>query len=206
MQGHDTTSMAISFTLYLLGLYKDVQDKVCDELDGIFGDDRERPATVDDLKDMRYLECVIKESHRLYPPVPLMARNVDADAEIMGHMIPRGSTLLTMPYMLHRDRRFFPEPEEFLPDRFLPENSAGRHPYAYIPFAAGPRNCIGQRFALQEEKVVVSTVLRHFRLHSPEHRDTIRLTWALVLRPMDGLRVQFLPRPRVASALSRCPQ
>lgn len=205
-EGHDTTAMGISFTLYLLGLYKDVQDKVCQELEAIFGDDRERPATVDDLKDMRYLECVIKETHRLYPPVPLMARNVDTDAEIMGHRIPRGATMVTMLYSLHRDPRFFPQPEEFRPDRFLPENSVGRPPYAYIPFSAGPRNCIGQRFALQEEKVVVSTVLRHFRLHSPEHRDTIRLTWALVLRPVDGLKVQFLPRQSVASSPSSCAQ
>ncbi|XP_075540610.1 cytochrome P450 4V2-like isoform X4 [Dermacentor variabilis] len=133
-EGHDTTAMGISFTLYLLGLYKEAQDKVYQELETIFGEDVERAATVEDLKEMRYLECVIKESHRLYPPVPVMARNADEDAEIR------------------------------------------------------------QRFALQEEKVVISTVMRHFRLHSPDHRDTIRLTWELVLRPVDGLRVQFFPR------------
>ncbi|XP_077510476.1 cytochrome P450 4V2-like isoform X2 [Amblyomma americanum] len=193
-EGHDTTAMGISFTLYLLGLYKDVQDKVYEELEAIFGGDVERAATIEDLKEMRYLECVIKESHRLYPPVPIVARNVDEDSEILGHCIPRGATLLAVVYTLHRDPRFFPEPEEFRPERFLPENCAGRHAYAYVPFSAGPRNCIGQRFALQEEKVVISTVLRHFRLHSPHHRDTIRLTWELVLRPVDGLKVQFLPR------------
>nr|XP_054921506.1 cytochrome P450 4V2-like isoform X1 [Dermacentor andersoni] len=193
-EGHDTTAMGISFTLYLLGLYKEAQDKVYQELETIFGEDVERAATVEDLKEMRYLECVIKESHRLYPPVPVMARNADEDAEILGYRIPRGCTLLAVMYSLHRDPRFFPEPEEFRPERFLPENCVGRHAYAYVPFSAGPRNCIGQRFALQEEKVVISTVLRHFRLHSPDHRDTIRLTWELVLRPVDGLRVQFLPR------------
>lgn len=193
-EGHDTTAMGISFTLYLLGLYKQAQDNVYRELETIFGEDAERAATVDDLKEMRYLECVIKESHRLYPPVPLIARNTDEDADILGYRIPRGCMLVLIPYMMHRDSRFFPEPEEFRPERFLPENCAGRHPYAYMPFSAGPRNCIGQRFALQEEKVVISTILRHFRLHSPDHRDTIRLTWGLVLRPVDGLRVQFLPR------------
>lgn len=193
-EGHDTTAMGISFTLYLLGLYKEAQDKVYQELETIFGEDFERAATVEDLKEMRYLECVIKESHRLYPPVPLMARNVDEDVDILGCRIPRGTTLAAVMYTLHRDPRFFPEPEEFRPERFLPENCVGRHAYAYLPFSAGPRNCIGQRFALQEEKVVISTVLRHFRLHSPDHRDTIRLSWELVLRPVDGLRVQFLPR------------
>lgn len=196
-EGHDTTAMGISFTLYLLGLYKQVQDKVYRELGTIFGKDVERAVTVDDLKEMRYLECVIKESHRLYPPVPLIARNTDEDADILGYRVPRGCMLVMLPFMMHRDSRFFPEPEEFRPERFLPENCAGRHPYAYMPFSAGPRNCIGQRFALQEEKVVISTILRHFRLHSPDHRDTIRLTWGLVLRPLDGLRVQFLPRKSV---------
>lgn len=193
-EGHDTTAMGISFTLYLLGLYKQEQEKVHQELDTIFGEDVERAPTLEDLKEMRYLECVIKESHRLYPPVPLVARNADEDADILGFRIPRGAMLLAVPYTLHRDPRHFPKPEEFRPERFLPENSAGRHPYAYVPFSAGPRNCIGQRFALQEEKVVISTILRQFRLHSPDHRDTIRLTWGLVLRPVDGLRVQFLPR------------
>lgn len=196
-EGHDTTAMGISFTLYLLGLYKQVQDKVYRELGTIFGEDVERAATVDNLKEMRYLERVIKESHRLYPPVPLIARNTDEDADILGYRVPRGCMLVMLPFMMHRDSRFFPEPEEFRPERFLPENCAGRHPYAYMPFSAGPRNCIGQRFALQEEKVVISTILRHFRLHSPDHRDTIRLTWGLVLRPLDGLRVQFLPRKSV---------
>ncbi|CAN7937578.1 unnamed protein product, partial [Ixodes hexagonus] len=143
-EGHDTTSVGLSFTLYLLGLYKGVQDKVHQELDAIFGGDRDRPATLEDLKQMKYLECVIKESHRLYPPVPIMGRCVDEEIEIDGYRIPPGTTLALFIYSLHRDKRWFPEPEEFRPERFFPENCVGRPAYAYVPFSAGPRNCIGK--------------------------------------------------------------
>ncbi|KAL3206702.1 hypothetical protein MRX96_039955 [Rhipicephalus microplus] len=174
-EGHDTTAMGISFTLYLLGLYKQVQDKVYRELGTIFGEDVERAATVDDLKEMRYLECVIKESHRLYPPVPLIARNTDEDADILGYRVPRGCMLVMLPFMMHRDSRFFPEPEEFRPERFLPENCAGRHPYAYMPF-------FGWTAQLHR------AAIRPTRGESGDIHDTA---------PLDGLRVQFLPRKSV---------
>ncbi|KAM7311448.1 cytochrome P450 4V2 [Ixodes scapularis] len=196
-EGHDTTSVGLSFTLYLLGLYKEAQEKVHQELDAIFGEDRTRPATEEDLKQMKYLECVIKESHRLYPPVPIVARRTDEDMEIAGYQIPPGTTLALFMYTLHRDERWFPEPEEFRPERFFPENSVGRPAYAYVPFSAGPRNCIGQRFAMMEEKVVISTILRHFRLHSPDERDTILITWELVLKPLNALNVHFLPKKKL---------
>ncbi|XP_064459224.1 cytochrome P450 4C1-like isoform X2 [Ornithodoros turicata] len=192
-EGHDTTAMGISFTLYLLGLHKDVQDMVVKELQSIFNDDDRLP-TVEDLKQMKYLECVIKESHRLYPPVPIIGRDIEEDMEFDGYMLPKGCTVNLFIYCLHRNETWFPKPEEFRPERFLPENSAARHPYAYVPFSAGSRNCIGQRFALQEEKTAISTILRHFSLHSPDTRETVLLIWELVLRPVNGLRVQFTPR------------
>uniref|UniRef100_A0A8V5GVD2 Uncharacterized protein n=1 Tax=Melopsittacus undulatus TaxID=13146 RepID=A0A8V5GVD2_MELUD len=103
----------------------------------------ERPITMDDLKELRYLECVLKEALRLFPSVPLFARALRDDCSIRGYQIPKGTNVVVITYALHRDPEIFPDPEEFKPERFLPENCKGRHPYAYVPFSAGPRNCIG---------------------------------------------------------------
>ncbi|XP_042895833.1 cytochrome P450 4V2 [Parasteatoda tepidariorum] len=194
-EGHDTTSMGISWALYLIGLHKDVQDKIHEEMDRIFGDDRDRLITTDDLKDMTYLDLVLKESQRLYPSVPLIAREVtENEITICGYKVPKGTQCVALIYNLHRDEKVFPNPEKFDPDRFLPENSVGRHPFAYIPFSAGPRNCIGQRFALMEEKVVVSNVLRHFTLESLDQRDQLPAAVELILRSPVPIRIKIRAR------------
>ncbi|CAL1271429.1 unnamed protein product [Larinioides sclopetarius] len=140
--GQDSTTVAISWILYMLGLHEDIQTKVYEELDLIFDGDCERHVTLEELKEMKYLKSVIKETLRLYPPAPFMARQVHKDVNICGYQIPKGTTCVVLPPMLHRDEETFPDAERFDPDRFSPENSQGRSPYAYIPFSAGPRNCI----------------------------------------------------------------
>ncbi|CAL1268170.1 unnamed protein product [Larinioides sclopetarius] len=198
-EGHDTTSMGISWALYLIGLHKDVQEKVHEELDGIFGDDTERHANTDDLKDMKYLDCVLKESQRIYPSVPFIARQINEDTNICGYPIPKGTLSLVHIHSLHRDERWFPNPEKFDPDRFLPENCTNRHPFAYIPFSAGPRNCIGQRFAQMEEKIIVSTVLRHYTLESLDQRDKLPPAPELILRSSLPIRIKIRPREKLLS-------
>ncbi|XP_021929273.1 cytochrome P450 4C1-like isoform X2 [Zootermopsis nevadensis] len=142
-EGHDTTEAAISWTLYLLGAYPDVQEKVVAELNDIFWDS-DRPATYEDLQRMKYLEQVIKETLRLYPSVPGFNRKLDVDVKLKNYTIPAGAFVPISPLILHRNAAVFPNPEEFNPDHFLPEKVQGRHPFAYIPFSAGPRNCIGK--------------------------------------------------------------
>ncbi|GIY59144.1 cytochrome P450 4V2 [Caerostris darwini] len=163
--GHDTTAMALSWTLYCLGVYPEVQKLTFEEINDIFSDDPDRNVTREDLTRMKYMECVIKESLRLYPVVPFFTRECTETFEVLGHKVYPGSVCFIFPLMLHRDPEVFPEPEKFKPDRFLLENSKGRNPYAYIPFSDGPRNCIGQKFAMMEMKAVIANILRRFSNH-----------------------------------------
>lgn len=115
-EGHDTTSMGICWSLYLIGLYPKVQAKVHEELDSIFGEDKERPINAEDLANLKYLECCIKEALRLYPSVPMIARRLDTDVNIRGHTLPKGTSIGVLVGIVSRDRRYFPNPEVFNPD------------------------------------------------------------------------------------------
>lgn len=196
-EGHDTTTAGISWSLYLLGQHPEYQDKVMEELDNIFqGSDR--APTVTDLNEMKYLERVIKEALRLYPSVPFIGRQLISDFEIGKHIIPAGTHISINFFHTHRDSEQFPDPEKFNPDNFLPEVAKKRHPYAYAPFSAGPRNCIGQKFAILEEKMVISTVLRNFRVESVQKPEEVVLMAELILRPEKGLLVKLFPRNSTA--------
>ncbi|GLH09722.1 Cytochrome P450 6j1 [Gryllus bimaculatus] len=192
-EGHDTTTAGICWSLLLLGEHQDVQTKVAEELDAIF-DGSERAATMRDVQEMKYLERVVKEALRLYPSVPFVGRALPEDAHVAGHVLPAGAVVNLHIFHVHRDARNWPDPERFDPDRFLPENARGRHPYAYIPFSAGPRNCVGQKFALLEEKTLLSAVLRKFHVHTTEKRDALTLMNELILRPESGIQLQLTPR------------
>ncbi|XP_069429389.1 cytochrome P450 4V2 isoform X2 [Ovis canadensis] len=191
--GHDTTAAAINWSLYLLGSHPEVQQKVDSELEEVFGKS-DRPVSLEDLKKLKYLECVIKESLRLFPSVPFFARNLTEDCEVAGYKIVQGSQVIIVPYALHRDPKYFPDPEEFKPERFFPENSKGRHTYAYVPFSAGPRNCIGQKFAIMEEKTILSCILRHFWVESNQKREELGLAGELILRPSNGIWIKLKRR------------
>ncbi|KAJ9600115.1 hypothetical protein L9F63_009591, partial [Diploptera punctata] len=192
-EGHDTTSAGICWVLFLLGLHPDVQDRAYEEIENIFkGSDR--PTTMKDLSEMKYLERVIKETLRLYPSVPIISRKLNKDVKIGDYEIPAGCSLTMHIYNIHRNAEHYQNPEKFNPDNFLPEKVVNMHPYAYIPFSAGPRNCIGQRFALLEEKTVVSSILRHYKVQSLQTRDEVALVGELVLRPIDGINVTIVPR------------
>ncbi|XP_042241114.1 cytochrome P450 4C1-like isoform X2 [Homarus americanus] len=191
--GHDTTASAINWALYLLGHHPEIQARVQEELDGIF-EDSDGPVTMADLREMKYLENCIKETLRLYPPVPSFSRELTEDLVIDNFLIPAGTTVSVMTYSLHRDPKQFPDPEKFDPDRFLPENARKRHPFAYVPFSAGPRNCIGQKFAMMELKVVLSKILRTFLVESVVSREKLRIYDQIVLKPEGGNFLRLFPR------------
>ncbi|KAK4313960.1 hypothetical protein Pmani_014705 [Petrolisthes manimaculis] len=192
-EGHDTTAAAINWSLYLLGCHPEIQARVHEELDMIFSSP-DQPVTMAELREMKLTENCIKEALRLFSSVPFLARELQEEAVIDNYRIPEGTTVMVVTYRLHRDPDQFPDPERFDPDRFLPENVSKRHPYAYVPFSAGPRNCIGQKFALMEEKILLSSILRKYRAESCTRREDLRLLGELILRPENGNTVKLFPR------------
>lgn len=198
-EGHDTTSAGMNWALELIGLHPEVQERLHHELDAIFGDDDDRDITFEDLKSLTYMEMCIKEALRLFPSVPIFGRTLVEDCDIGGRIVPADTEVVIIPYMVHRDPAHWPDPEVFDPDRFLPENSARRHPFAYLPFSAGSRNCIGQRFALMEEKTVLAWLLRYFKVRSCKRRDQIRPQAELILRPSAGIELELKLRRKALS-------
>ena len=142
-EGHDTVGTNIAFCLYLLAIHPEIQRKVQMEIDEFYCEKGQCP-TYEDLSRMKYLENCIKETLRLYPSIPVMSRRIQGDSgvNIDGYEVPPGTNVIMLNYHLHRDADQFNDPESFNPDRF---NSPTRDNYSYVPFSAGPRNCIGQK-------------------------------------------------------------
>lgn len=194
-EGHDTTAAGSSFALCMLGVHKDVQEKVMQEQNAIFGDS-DREVTFADTVEMKYLERVIMETLRMYPPVPLIARKVNQDVKLVSknYTIPADSTVIIGTYKIHRRPDIFPNPERFDPDNFLPERAASRHYYSYIPFSAGPRSCVGRKYAVLKLKVLLSTILRSFQVTSTVPEKDFRLQADIILKRTDGFRIKLAPR------------
>uniref|UniRef100_A0A182MYY0 Cytochrome P450 n=1 Tax=Anopheles dirus TaxID=7168 RepID=A0A182MYY0_9DIPT len=192
-EGHDTTTAGMCWALFLLALHPEIQTQVQQEIDSIFAGSERAPA-MRDLNELKLLERCLKETLRLYPSVSFFGRTLSEDITLGDYRIPSGTIVGVHAYHVHRDERFFPDAEKFDPDRFLPERSEKRHPYAYIPFSAGPRNCIGQKFALLEEKCIVASILRRFTVRSVRTRSEQLIQHELITRPKDGISLYFEPR------------
>ncbi|XP_063541272.1 cytochrome P450 4c3-like [Cydia strobilella] len=161
----DSTASAIGYALDLLAKYPHVQDKVHEELDEVFGDS-DRLLQKEDLMGLKYLDCVIKETLRLFPPGPFLIRKVEQEVTLpSGHVLPAGSGLIASVWGTQRNPKYWgPDADTFDPDRFLPERAALRHPCAFMAFSIGPRNCIGYQYALMSIKSALSSVLRFHRV------------------------------------------
>ncbi|OXU22693.1 hypothetical protein TSAR_008363 [Trichomalopsis sarcophagae] len=195
LAGQDSVGTATAMTLFLLANHPDWQDKCREELDEIFAEgETNRSPTMQDLRAMRWLECCIKEALRLYPSVPIFARKLGEDVKVGKHVIPSGCGVIVLPYSTHRLPHHFPDPHSFRPERFSPENSEKRHPYAYLPFSAGPRNCIGNKFAILEMKAVISAILRRYRLGGVEGKTEVRPKFRLTVRASGGLWLKISQR------------
>ncbi|GAB6024684.1 hypothetical protein CHUAL_009818 [Chamberlinius hualienensis] len=191
-EGHDTTSSAFSWFIYNVGRMPAIQEKIHDELDRVLGQSPVASISSSQLHTMKFTECVLKESMRMFPPVPMYFRETIEDIKISGYDIPVGSTLILFLNSIHNDEEHYKEPRTFNPERFLSENDSGRHPFSFVPFSAGPRNCIGQRFAMMELKTLIAHVLHRFRVVSTyDGPESLRVVSELVLRPLHGHYVKL---------------
>lgn len=200
-EGHDTTASASSFFLSVMGCHPEIQEKVIQELDEIFGDS-DRPATFQDTLEMKYLERCLMETLRLYPPVPIIARQIQTDLKMVScdQVLPAGATVVIGTLKLHRQPYIYPEPEVFNPDNFLPEKTANRHYYAFVPFSAGPRSCVGRKYAILKLKIILSTILRNFRIKSDIKEADFRLQADIILKRAEGFQVRLEPRKKMAAS------
>lgn len=200
-EGHDTTAAGSSFFLSMMGIHQHIQDKVIQELDTIFGDS-DRPATFQDTLEMKYLERCLMETLRMYPPVPIIARSLKQDLKLASSdlVVPSGATIVVATYKLHRLESIYPNPDVFDPDNFLPERQANRHYYAFVPFSAGPRSCVGRKYAMLKLKIILSTILRNFRVISDLKEDEFKLQADIILKREEGFQVRLQPRQRTPKA------
>lgn len=190
-EGHDTTASAIAFAFHAIGHHPAVQQKIQEELDTVMSDGE---LDLEGLKKLKYLDCVVKETLRLYPSVPFISRKVRSDDLILGeHKIPIGTEVVLWIYGLHRDPDIFLEPEIFRPERFE-DPHVTRYPFVYTPFSGGPRNCIGQRFANMELKCVLATVLQKFTINSLDSIEDVKIRTDLILNPTAKIRMKFESR------------
>ena len=191
LAGHETTANALTWTWYLLSQHPEAEARLHDELEKVVGG---RVPTLDDLPHLAYTEMVVKESLRLYPPAwSLNPRQARRDLKLGEYTIPKNSMILVMPYVIHHNPRFFPEPERFDPERFNAENEKQIPKYAYLPFGAGPRVCMGQTFAMIEARLILATVAQRFQL-SRESNQEITLSPQITLSAKHGMRMQINAR------------
>ncbi|HVC08877.1 MAG TPA: cytochrome P450 [Elusimicrobiota bacterium] len=181
--GHETTANALAWTFYLLAQNPAAETRLRKELAAVLGG---RTPGVEDLPRLPYLSCVIRESLRLYPPAWVISRMSEGPDEMGGFEVPAGCLVIVSPHLTHRHPGFWPEPERFKPERFLEPGTAELPRFAYFPFGGGPRQCIGNGFALMEAQIVLATLLQRFRLElAPGH--LVEPEPLITLRPKGGL-------------------
>ncbi|KRT83099.1 cytochrome P450 [Oryctes borbonicus] len=191
--GFETTANTIGWILFMLGNHPQVQEKALQEVRSVLKG-KEAPTTITELNELRYVDYVVKETLRLYPVVPFVTRTTTEDVEIDGYQIPAGAQAIVHIYGVHRDPDHYVDPEKFIPERFLPENAKARHPYSYIPFSAGPRNCLGMRFALLELRTIVASIVNKYKITSLHNPEEVKIFAHLIVRSQVGINVKLEKR------------
>ncbi|XP_071640967.1 cytochrome P450 4c21-like isoform X3 [Temnothorax longispinosus] len=193
----DTISITMNFIVYILANFPKIQEKVHEELLKIYGTEtiKSAPIKYDDLQHMHYLDRVIKETMRIFPPVPLIGREVTEDLKLGGVTLPKGTNIVIGIIKIHRNKKYWPNPLMFDPDRFLPEKTKSQS-YCYMPFSDGPRNCIGIKYGMMCMKVILATLVRTFvfKVNKSVEIDEIKLKFSTLLSTEKPLKVEIEKR------------
>uniref|UniRef100_A0AAQ4QQQ3 Thromboxane-A synthase n=1 Tax=Gasterosteus aculeatus aculeatus TaxID=481459 RepID=A0AAQ4QQQ3_GASAC len=193
LAGYETSSNTLAFTCYLLAINPECQRKVQREVDEFFA--RHESPDYTNVQELKYLDMVISETLRLYPPGFRFARDIDQDCVLNGQFLPKGATLEIPAGFLHYDPEHWTEPQSFIPERFTPEAKASRHPFVYLPFGAGPRNCVGMRLAQLEIKMALVRLFHRFSVVAcSETKVPLELKSSSTLGPKNGIFVKIQRR------------
>ena len=184
---HETTALLLTWFFYCVARHPEVEAQLHNEVDRTLNG---RLPTIEDLPKLVYTRQVIDETMRLYPPAYALSRYGNGADVIGGYAIPPNSMVTLCPFITHRLPEFWPNPQKFDPERFAPANSADRHRFVYLPFGAGPRQCIGTSFALTEGVLVAAAMAQRFRLRMPGDY-TAELSPQITLHPKGGMPLKF---------------
>jgi cytochrome P450 len=190
LAGHETTANSLAWTWYLLSQAPEIEERLHAELAQVLAG---RPPSLDDIANLPYTRAVFEETLRLYPPVPLLARQALRDETIRGRPVAAGSLVMVVPWLLHRHRKFWGKPDHYIPERFLPENAQFRVRHAYLPFSVGPRICAGAAFGQTEAILCLATLAQRVRLRLAPG-TAVEPVCRLTLRPGDDLRMLLYSR------------
>lgn len=185
LAGHDTTALALTYSWYLLAMHPEIERRFHDELDAVLGGDR---PTAADVRELDFTEQVIQESMRLYPPVYAIFREPVEDVRLGGYRVPSGSLVMLPQWGIHRDPRWYDDPETFDPDRWTRESD--RPNYAYFPFGGGPRHCIGKHLSMLEAQLILATIAQDYRLRlAPDQSESLDFAPSLTMHPTEPIRM-----------------
>jgi cytochrome P450 len=193
LAGHETTAIALSYAIFLLSEHPEVASKLRAELESKVG---ARRLALSDIRSLPYLDAVVKETLRLYPPAWAIGREVISAFELGGYTLSPGDQLIMSPYVMHRHPRFWREPMRFDPERWLDGSTDELPKFAYFPFGGGPRVCIGNHFATMEAQLVLGTLMQHLEMKVLPGFKVV-LEPIVTLRPKTGVKVRVVKR-RVA--------
>jgi cytochrome P450 len=196
LAGHETTALALSWTCHLLSTHPTIESRLAAEVREVLGT---RPPTVDDLVRLSLCEHVVNEAVRLYPPAWTIGREAVGPCELGGYSVPAGMTIFIAPWVLHRDPRYFDDPNEFLPDRWASGLARQLPRFAYMPFGGGPRICIGSRFAMMEAVLILAAIVQNFALEAQDERP--EPFPSITLRPKGGVWLRLQPRTALRGGL-----
>ncbi|XP_060848230.1 cytochrome P450 4C1-like isoform X1 [Rhopalosiphum padi] len=193
--GSDTSAISECFCILLLAMHQDIQDKVYDEIYSVVGDS-DREVVPEDIFRFKYLEMVLKESLRLFPPGAIFSRKINENVKLTNFELPKGSNVFVSPYVTHRCPQLYPDPDTFNPENFSPENEANRHKFSFLAFSGGPRGCLGVKYAMISMKLMMVAVLRRYSVHTECKMSEIEMQIDLLAKKANGYPITIRPRER----------